>query len=199
MDEFGVLVERYGVKVQGGKSTPMANLKAKNNSSNGFPSNLGFNSGQNTGYSSGDPFADDLDGIFRSKTSPNYDDNDIFGGVFANSKQQQNNVDIESVLGGSSSGNNNNYASKNVNDDFDLFGTEPKRSDSIDDIFGNLGLKSDSLKKDPAVNRSEGDDLIPGFGDFSSPSYRYVYLFSSNSYHACLNFQFSLPSVYVLA
>ncbi|KAL3334824.1 hypothetical protein AABB24_031174 [Solanum stoloniferum] len=171
MDEFGVLVERYGVKVQGGKSTPMANLKAKNNSSNGFPSNLGFNSGQNIGYSSGDPFANDLDGIFRSNTSQNYDDNDIFGGVFANSKQQQNNVDIESVLGVSSSGNNNNYASKTVNDDFDLFGTEPNRSDSIDDLFGNLGLKSDGLKKDPAGKRSESDNLIPGFGDFSSPSY----------------------------
>ncbi|XP_055829275.1 uncharacterized protein LOC129898670 [Solanum dulcamara] len=168
MDEFGVLVERYGVKVQGGKSTPMANLKAKTNSSNGFPSNLGFNSGKNSGYSSGDPFANDLDGIFRSNTSQNYDDNDVFGGVFANSKQQQNNVDIES---GSGSTNKINYASTNANDDFDLFGTEPKRSDSIDDLFGNLGLKSDGLKKDPAGKRSESDDLIPGFGDFSSPSY----------------------------
>lgn len=170
MDEFGVLVERYGVKVQGGKSTPMANLKAnKTNSTNGFPSNLGFNSGQNSGYSS-DPFANDLDGIFRSKSSQNYDNNDIFGGVFANSKQQ-NNVDIESVLGGSNSNNNNNYGGNNSYDDFDLFGTAPKKSDSIDDLFGNLGLKSDGPKKDHAGKRSESDDLIPGFGDFSSPSY----------------------------
>lgn len=160
MDQFGVLVERYGVKVQGGKSTPMANLKAKANSTNGFPSNLGFNSGQN----SGDPFANDLDGFF---TSHNYNDNDIFGGVFANSKQQQNNVDIESVLGVSSSANKNN-----ANDDFDLFGMEPNKSDSIDDLFGDLGLKSDGPKKDPAGNRAEIDDLIPGFGDFSSPTYR---------------------------
>lgn len=159
MDQFGVLVERYGVKVQGGKSTPMANLKAKANSTNGFPSNLGFNSGQN----SGDPFANDLDGFF---TSHNYNDNDIFGGVFANSKQQQNNVDIESVLGVSSSANKNN-----ANDDFDLFGMEPNKSDSIDDLFGDLGLKSDGPKKDPAGNRAEIDDLIPGFGDFSSPTY----------------------------
>ncbi|XP_075098794.1 uncharacterized protein LOC107808622 [Nicotiana tabacum] len=174
MDEFGVLVERYGVKVQGGKSTPMANLKAnKTNFTNGFPSNLGFNSGQNSGYSS-DPFdgsfPNDLDGIFRSKSSQNYDNNDIFGGVFANSKQQ-NNVDIESVLGGSNSNNNNNYGGNNSYDDFDLFGTAPKRSDSIDDLFGNLGLKSDGPKKDHAGKRSESDDLIPGFGDFSSPSY----------------------------
>ncbi|KAJ8557993.1 hypothetical protein K7X08_004759 [Anisodus acutangulus] len=158
MDEFGVLVERYGVKVQGGKSTPMANLKAKTNSTNGFPSNLGFNSG----YTS-DPFANDLDGIFRSKSSQNYDNNDIFGGVFANSKQQNNNVDIESVLGGST--NKNNY------EDFDLFGMETKKSDSIDDLFGNLGLKSNISKKDPVGKRSINDDLIPGFGDFSSPSY----------------------------
>lgn len=154
MDEFGVLVERYGVKVQGGKSTPMANLKAKNNSSNGFPSNLGFNSGQKS-----DPFANDLDGIFRSKVSENYDDNDIFGGVFANLKQG-NSVDIESVLGGST--NKNNY------DDFDLFGVETKKNDSIDALFGNLGLNSD---RHAAGKRLQSDDLIPGFGEFSSPSY----------------------------
>ncbi|XP_059299103.1 uncharacterized protein LOC132051868 [Lycium ferocissimum] len=161
MDEFGVLVERYGVKVQGGKSTPMANLKAnKNNSSNGFPSNLGFNSGQNSGYTS-DPFSNnDLDGIFRSNSSHNHyydNNNDIFGGVFANSNT--NNVDIESVLGGSI--NKNKGPKNNYDDDFDLFGMEKKKSDSIDDLFGNLGLK-----KDPV-----GDDLIPGFGDFTSPSY----------------------------
>ncbi|MCD7449918.1 hypothetical protein HAX54_002222 [Datura stramonium] len=167
MDEFGVLVERYGVKVQGGKSTPMANLKAKTNSSDGFPSNLGFNSGQNSDPFDGS-FSNDLDGIFRSNSSHNYDDNDIFGGVFANLKQQ-NNVDIESVLGGST--NKNNYASNSAYDDFDFFGTEPKKSDSVDDLFGNLGLKSDGSKKDPAGKRSGSDDLIPGFGDFSSLTY----------------------------
>ncbi|PHT78782.1 hypothetical protein T459_16834 [Capsicum annuum] len=165
MDEFGVLVERYGVKVQGGKSTPMANMKAKANSANGFPTNIGFNSGQNPGYGS-DSFADDLGGIFRSKSRQNYDDNDIFGGVFANSKEQNNNnnVDIESVLGGS-------INNKNAYDDFGTFCMETKKSDSIDDLFGNLGLKSDGKKNDSAGKRLESDDLIPGFGDFSSPNY----------------------------
>ncbi|CAN4099703.1 unnamed protein product [Withania somnifera] len=143
MDEFGVLVERYGVKVQGGKSTPMANLKAKNNSSNTF------NSGQKS-----DPLANDLDGIFGSKIS---DDNDVFGGVFSNS----NNVDMESVLGGGSTNNKK----KNMYEDLDLFGMEPKKSDSIDDLFGNLGWKLDAGK------RLQSDDLIPGFGDFTSPTY----------------------------
>lgn len=176
MDEFGVLVERYGVKSRG-NSTPLANLKAKSKPSSGFPNDLGYDSGQKSSNNS-DPFngsfVDDLDGVFRSgKVSgqQNYDNSDIFGGQFPSSNSttaQQSHVDLDTFFKGSTNQNGNNRNNSNLRDDFDFFGSAPKPSDSVDDLFGNLGFKSEGAKKTVVQNVHGSDDLIPGFGSHSN-------------------------------
>lgn len=172
MDEFGVLVERYGVKSRG-NSIPLANLKAKSKPSSDLPNDLGFDSGQKSSHNS-DPFSgsfvDDLDGVFRSGKIPgqqNYDNSDIFGGQFPSSNSnttQQSHVDLDTFFKGSTNQNGNNRNNSNLRDEFDLFGSAPAPSGSVDDLFGNFGFKSEGPKKTAVRNVHESDDLIPGFG-----------------------------------
>lgn len=185
MDEFGVLVESIGFKAHG-KSAPMAHLKSKPKSNysfnSGFPENIGV-SPANASKSSlhNDSFVDDLDGIFMSKSnissignyqsqkSQNFFDvgNDIFGASFSDLKPptaSSGTVDLDSVFDFDRS--SSKHGSKRYDD---LLTSTPRKKDAIDDLLGNFGSKSQSLKSDGEVNGSQFDDLIPGFGG-SSPS-----------------------------
>ncbi|GFP89846.1 auxilin-related protein 2 [Phtheirospermum japonicum] len=164
MDEFGVLVESIGFKAHG-KSAPMAKSKPKPKSHVAANNTAAFND------SSSLP-VDELDGIFRSnlnidKTRQSQSfvgDDDIFGGGVSSSNQFGG-IDLESVLNSSSSKTNDSNLnfrnSGGVNGYDDLLGSQPRQSDSVDDLLGDFGVKSSGYQE----NKASGfDDLIPGFG-----------------------------------
>lgn len=178
-------MESIGFKAHG-KSAPMAHLKSEPKSNYSFNSDFPQNRGVSSANSSkasvlNDSIVDDLDGSFGSKSNissngNNYsqkphsyfdDSNDIFGRSFSNLKPQpasQGSVDLDSVFDFNHS---NTKHSSNFYDD--LLISTAQKSDSIDDLFGNFGSKSESLKSAGPVNASQFDDLVPGFGG-SSPS-----------------------------
>ncbi|CAA3009895.1 Hypothetical predicted protein [Olea europaea subsp. europaea] len=191
MDEFGVLVESIGFKALG-KSAPMAKLKSKPNfssSNNGFSQSIGINS--TTPNDSSSFVVDDLDGIFRSnasisnrKSHNHFDDDDIFGGHFS-STNQSGGIDLDSVF--KSSSNSSNYKNSfGSNGHDDLLGSTPRRRDSVDDLFGNLGTKSSGLKGKKEENGPQFDDLIPGFGA-TNPSNNGAYSDTKQSSDHSLN------------
>lgn len=173
MDQFGVLVESIGFK-SNGRSVPMADLKNKPKTNNGFPLDLGLKSDylSNSNFVDGS-FIDDLDGIFKSTTNSkpqNYDD--IFGGP----EDTGSMFDMDSVFSGSGLYDDvfgkmpGLKSSERVNFD-NVFGSIGKKSDSIDDLlgdFGGMGLKPNASTKSLGKmeeNVYQSDDLIPGFGN----------------------------------
>ncbi|KAL7246190.1 hypothetical protein ACSBR2_001340 [Camellia fascicularis] len=174
MDEFGVLVESIGFKSQV-KSTPLADLKSKNNKiNNGFPRYLGIHSGFDSKsspvYNSNSingSFNLDLDGIFRSTRTQkdqnfgNFDGfDDVFGGPINTSKPSAggDGFDLDSIFKGS-----NNFGVKstvyNIDDD-DIFGgiarSKSLGSGNYDDVFGSIAS--------PSKQSAQVDDLLGDFG-----------------------------------
>ncbi|KAK1361405.1 Auxilin-related protein 2 [Heracleum sosnowskyi] len=171
MDQFGVLVESIGFKAQS-KSTPLADLKGKNNGNNGFSPNLDFKAKSPSNSVDGSGFGDFFGSNNGLKTQNSNGFDDVFGG--------SNVYDLDSVFKGS-----NNVGAKSglFDDSDDIFGgfsgekdsgstnyenvfrkipPPPKRNDFNDDLLGgftDMGLKSDT--------GSGFDDLIPGFGGIS--------------------------------
>ncbi|KAF5955005.1 hypothetical protein HYC85_007861 [Camellia sinensis] len=175
MDEFGVLVESIGFKSPV-KSTPLADLKSKNNKiSNGFPRNLGIHSGfdpkSSPVYNSNSingSFNLDLDGIFGSTRTQkgqnfvNFDGfDDVFGGPINTSKPSAggDGFDLDSIFKGS-----NNFGVKstvyNYDDDDDIFGgiarSKSLGSGNNDDVFGSIAS--------PSKQSAQVDDLLGDFG-----------------------------------
>ncbi|CAL5384819.1 unnamed protein product [Camellia sinensis] len=174
MDEFGVLVESIGFKSPV-KSTPLADLKSKNNKiNNGFPRNLGIHSGFDSKsspvYNSNSingSFNLDLDGIFRSTRTQkdqnfgNFDGfDDVFGGPINTSKRSAggDGFDLDSIFKGS-----NNFGVKstvyNIDDD-DIFGgiarSKSLGSGNYDDVFGSFSS--------PSKQSAQVYDLLGDFG-----------------------------------
>ncbi|GMP46800.1 hypothetical protein CsSME_00014825 [Camellia sinensis var. sinensis] len=174
MDEFGVLVESIGFKSPV-KSTPLADLKSKNNKiNNGFPRNLGIHSGFDSKsspvYNSNSingSFNLDLDGIFRSTRTQkdqnfgNFDGfDDVFGGPINTSKPSAggDGFDLDSIFKGS-----NNFGVKstvyNIDDD-DIFGgiarSKSLGSGNDDDVFGSFSS--------PSKQSAQVYDLLGDFG-----------------------------------
>ncbi|KAL7170486.1 hypothetical protein ACSBR2_035373 [Camellia fascicularis] len=174
MDEFGVLVESIGFKSQV-KSTPLADLKSKNNKiNNGFPRNLGIHSGFNSksfpvynSNSINESFNLDVDGIFRSTRTQkdqnfgNFDGfDDVFGGPINTSKPSAggDGFDLDSIFKGS-----NNFGVKSTvynYDDDDIFGgiarSKSLGSGNNDDVFGSIAS--------PSKQSAQVDDLLGDFG-----------------------------------
>ncbi|CAK9152007.1 unnamed protein product [Ilex paraguariensis] len=185
MDEFGVLVESIGFKTPV-KSAPMANLKGKTYLNNGFPQNLGLNSGFNTKPSSinrpksaqnsdsiNGSFVDDLDGFLRSnnrQATQNFGGfDDIFGGPISNSNSSDCHVgggngsifDLDSMHKGSTNSNSNSksklYGHGGDDDIFGEFtGSKGPVSGNYDDVFGSMAS--------PPRQSDSVDDLLGDFG-----------------------------------
>ncbi|KAJ6930667.1 auxilin-related protein 1-like isoform X1 [Populus alba x Populus x berolinensis] len=198
MDEFGVLIERFGLKPQG-KSAPMSASRGPNNAqtrdfpssnpkSNSYSSKSTYNSNSYNGS-----FMDDHETLFSNSKSQNFgDDFDIFGGFQKNSKQTSTGFGfdydsvfsstksssvqssfVDDIFGGlngcSSSVNSNNNNNNNEDDDiFGAFTSSSKAAKQSAPVKDLLAGFGTKLKP-PSRNGSVGfDDLIPGFGHSNS-------------------------------
>uniref|UniRef100_A0A803LHH2 J domain-containing protein n=1 Tax=Chenopodium quinoa TaxID=63459 RepID=A0A803LHH2_CHEQI len=179
MDDFGVLVEGYGIKSQG-KSAPMAASKTAAKKPNNYTSvNLDptfgtkpfSNSTHSSNLGSGSFFNDQNDDIFglNSVNKPNnYACSDVFDDAFQipttnSGSSSGGGVGGDDLIWGFS-GNGSSKASNVVLETDDLLSSDP-----VDDFFGKLEssgpVRSGSVK-------TGSDDLIPGFGRSNAANVR---------------------------
>lgn len=189
MDDFGVLVQSYGIKPQG-KSAPMASIKSSTRNHN---AHLRNSSKPTTNYASDsyawndeeDPFSFNYE--HKPKSNGSFD---VFDDAFNLAKNNSRNgvgmeFDIETMFKDSTKLNSDSSKNRDVSgDDYgdllggfsgskstgivdDLLSSTPKSSDPVDDLFGNFEKVESSKGASVGKNTRNGvdtDDLVPGIG-----------------------------------
>ncbi|KAL2893972.1 Auxilin-related protein 2 [Bienertia sinuspersici] len=189
MDDFGVLVQNFGIKPQG-KSAPMASSKATSRTQTYSSVNLdpSFgtkpfpNSTRNANSGSGSFLNDQNDDIFgldSSNRGNKYASSDVFDDVFQTPTNNTSSsgggagfgFDVESMYKGSMNFNSNSN-SLDVNDDL-IWGFSRKKSsnvavetddllssDPVDDLLGKLGKLGSDKKGSKGMNENKGKKVI---------------------------------------